>query len=435
MNFPLQADDARAALAAAVKGDDVGRARELLDRHPELRAQLNRPAPELPFGAVPLLPIVRSGHREMVELFLSAGADINARSDWWAGGFGVLDACEPVMAPFLIERGAIVDAHAASRLGMLDRLRELVSADPGLVHARGGDGQTPLHFASSVEVARFLLDHGADIDALDVDHESTPAQWMVRDRQEVARYLVERGCRTDLLLAAALGDLELVRRLLDADPASIRTRVTERCFPKRDPRAGGTIYIWTLGANKSAHAIAREFGHEAIVGLLMTRSPAPLRLAVAFELGDETLVRTLLADDPDLVRSLADEDRPGLADAAQGNRTGAVRLMLAAGWPVDARGRHGGTPLHWAAWHGNTAMVGEILRHDPPLEAKDHDFDATPLGWAIHASKHGWHPETGDYPGTVEALLRAGARPPDLADDPDASDAVRVVLRRPTPGA
>jgi len=41
-----------------------------------------------------------------------------------------------------------------------------------LVHARGGDGQTPLHFASTVEIAEFLLAHGAAIDARDVDHEA-----------------------------------------------------------------------------------------------------------------------------------------------------------------------------------------------------------------------------------------------------------------------
>lgn len=60
------------------------------------------------------------------------------------------------------------------------------SHDAGVVHARGGDGQTPLHCASTAQIAAFLLDHGADIDARDVDHESTPAQYMVSDRQDGA---------------------------------------------------------------------------------------------------------------------------------------------------------------------------------------------------------------------------------------------------------
>src|SRR4030095_5366330 len=98
------------------------------------------------------------------------------------------------------------------RLGMIEKLRELISADPALVHARGGDGQTPLHFASTVEIAGLLLDHGAAIDARAVDHQSTSAQYMARDRQDIARYLIQRGCGTDILMAAALGDSQLVRQ-------------------------------------------------------------------------------------------------------------------------------------------------------------------------------------------------------------------------------
>src|SRR4030095_1345600 len=111
---------------------------------------------------------------------------INAKSRWWAGGFGLLHGAEPELAAYAIKRGALVDVHAAARLGLIKKLQELIAADPALVNARGGDGQTPLHFASTIEIAEFLLNHGADIDTRDVDHESTPAQYMVRDRQEIA---------------------------------------------------------------------------------------------------------------------------------------------------------------------------------------------------------------------------------------------------------
>jgi len=262
---------------------DAALFRQLLERHPEMKAKINEPVEA--FDA-PVITRVRT--REMLDVLLEAGADINAKSRWWAGGFGLLHGAEPDLAAYAIERGAVVDAHAAARLGLLDKLRDLVSTDPTLVHARGGDGQTALHFASTVEIAGHLLEHGADIDARDVDHESTPAQYMVRDRSEIARYLVGRGCSTDILMAAALGDAALARRHLDTDPDCIRMRVSNEYFPMINHRSGGTIYQWTLGWYVSAHQVAKQFGHEAIFRLLMERSPADVKLLTFCWLRDET---------------------------------------------------------------------------------------------------------------------------------------------------
>jgi ankyrin repeat protein len=254
-------------IIAAAKRNDLETVRKIFREHPEIKSHINEPSPGGCFGATPLLQAVQLKNKGLIDVLLENGADINGRSHWWAGSFGVLDS-DSGLETFLIERGAVVDAHAAARLGMMDRLKELVEANPQVVHARGGDGQTPLHFASSIEVADFLLDHGADINALDVDHESTPAQWMLGRRTELARHLVNRGCRTDLLMAAALGDLERVRKHLAADPNCIRMSVSPEWFPMKDPRAGGSIYIWTLGQNKTAPMVARDFGHEDVARFL-----------------------------------------------------------------------------------------------------------------------------------------------------------------------
>jgi ankyrin repeat protein len=405
----------------AFKEQDAALFRQLLERHPEMKAKINEPVEA--FDA-PVITRVRT--REMLEVLLEAGADINAKSRWWAGGFGLLHGAEPDLAAYAIQRGAVVDVHAAARLGLMDRLRGLVVADPELVHARGGDGQTPLHFASTVEIADYLLEHGADIDARDVDHESTPAQYMVRDRQEIARYLVRRGCRTDILMAAALGDATLVRRHLDTDPDCIGMRVSNEYFPMINHRSGGTIYQWTLGWYVSAHQVAKEFGHEAVFRLLLEHSPAEVKLLTFCWLGDETSMKSLLAERPNLVAGLAEADRRQLAHAARNNDIAAVRLMLAAGLPLDTCGQHRATPLHWASFHGNAEMTREILRYNPPLELTDADFKGTPLGWAIHGSEHGWYCRTGNYAATVEALLKAGAKPPEKIAG---TDAVKEVLR------
>ena len=436
--------EASEMLAAAISARDADAAARVLEQHPELKQRLNEGTPESSFGMQPLLAAVQWSDRRMVDVLLAAGADINERSEWWAGGFGVLDECSAEMAPFLIERGAVVDAHAAARLGMLKKLQELVAENPAVVHARGGDGQTPLHFASTLEIARFLLEHRADIDALDIDHESTPAQYMLRvmqarhfarDRQDIARYLVAQGCKTDILMAAALGNLPLVRQHLEADPASIRTRVSEEYFPKQNPRSGGTIYIWIFGWHRTAHLVARDFGHEDVFQFLMEHSPEELKLSQACELGDEKTFRALLSSRPNLVETLTDDDRRRLPNAAQNNNTNAVRMMLQAGWPTDVRGQHGMTPLHWAAWHGNAEMVREILQFHPKLESKDNDFGVTEVQAALHGSQNGWHRNTGDYGATVELLLNAGAEAPEVTDDLEGSEAAREALRRYAAGA
>jgi ankyrin repeat protein len=308
---------------------------------------------------------------------------------------------------------------------MIDKLHELIDARPELVHARGGDGQTPLHVAFSVAIAEFLLDRGAAIDARDVDHESTPAQYLVRSHPEIVRFLIARGCRTDILLASAAGDTALVRRHLDADPESIRTRVTAQYFPMQNPHAGGSIYIWTLGKNRGPLQVAREFGHGEVLQLLLERAPGDLRLADACLAADTAAVQALMTSSPETVHASARANPGFISDAAESNNAAAVHLMLECGWPLEGDGRH--TPLHWACWHGNAEMALDLLRFHPPLEFPDADYHSTPLGWAIHASEHGWHPESGDYAGAVEALLSAGAhRPEKIAG----TRAVQEVLRR-----
>jgi hypothetical protein len=199
----------------------------------------------------------------------------------------------------------------------------------------------------------------------------------------------------------------------------------------RDDRAGGTIYIWTLGAYKTAHLLAREFGHDDVFELLMSRSPASLRLAIACQLGDDALVDSMMRDNPDLVSGLTEDDRRRVARAADLNDTRAVRTLLRAGWPVDAlTGPNGASALHWAGFHGNVEMVKEILRYHPPLELVENQFGGTPLTWTSHGSLHGYA-KNADYPATIRALLDAGVPLPDL-DIIGGSDAVREVIRSRT---
>src|SRR5580698_4730683 len=115
--------------------------------------------------------------------------------------------------------------HQAARAGLTDKLEEMLVTDPSLIDAKGMDARTPLHCAGTVAVAALLLDRGARIDAHDEDHDSTPAQWRIGESPHVARFLLERGARADIFLAAAVGDVALAERLVTEDQSCLAHRI------------------------------------------------------------------------------------------------------------------------------------------------------------------------------------------------------------------
>ena len=239
----MSADDRTGELMKAVQADDVASVVRLLKESAIAASRVNDPIG--PFDSPPPQQRPQPGNdRRSCSM---PGPTSTPR----AGGGRAASACctlaSPELAAYAVERGAEVDIHAACPPGAhRPGPRAGGAAIRRSVHARGGDGQTPLHFAKTVEIAAYLLDHGADIDAKDVDHESTPAQYMLGDRPEVARYLVERGCRTDILLASAVGDIDRVRSLLDADPGCLASAAMSGSSRWRTRRraASSTSGLW-----------------------------------------------------------------------------------------------------------------------------------------------------------------------------------------------
>ena len=440
LHVSLASENPTEALTAAIKANDAKVVREVLTWHPSLREHINEPLPEIGFDTPALLAAVQGNNREVVDALLDAGASVNERSRWWAGGFGVLDSAQQEMAEHLIARGATVDIHAAARLGKLDRIREFLERDPELVHARGGDGQLPLHFAATVEIASLLLEYGAQMDARDIDHESTAAQYMVCERQllewrepyrhDVARFLISRGAQTDILMASAIGDLALVEQILNEDPETIRMTVNERWFPKTDPRSGGSIYFYGFGMTKSPHMVAHQFGHTAVFDLLMQRSAPWLRLIQAAETGNEQLAREIVRKHPGLFTRLSANAARRIIGTALRNNARAVELLLEQGWPATAALDNGQTALHFAAWHGNAAMVRALLEHNAAVNVFETEHGGSPLAWALHGSVNSWVRDKGDYPAVARALLAAGAAIPKSERPLEGRDDVIEIVRQ-----
>jgi ankyrin repeat protein len=399
----------------AVYAGDAVRVNRIIRQNPALKAHLNDPW--FHFGCPAVVQAATQQNRRLIGVLLKAGADVNARSSWALGSFGALDQADRRTAGYLIRHGAKIDIHSASKHGMLDRVREFVAQDPTLVHSRGGDGQTPLHFASTLEICAFLLDHGANIDARDVDHDSTPAQYSLGNPAKV-RFLFERGAEPDIFMACALGDEEIARAALAKDPGCLDYRMS------KPPYSGNHIYVYTgIGPSGRPLPAAVERGHEAFCRSLLPDASPAARMIYACWAGDDALIRHLLAEDPGLMANLDPIAKCAICDAAWVGRQDTVRRMLDAGFDIDFP--DDGPPLGAAACRGWVDLVRLLIERGANLEVRN-VFGGTPLGACLWGSVN-WPKQSGGQAACAELLLAAGAKPPKHLGG---SEEVNEVLRR-----
>jgi hypothetical protein len=265
---------------------------------------------------------------------------------------------------------AAVEAVVAGDLGTL---RSLLHKNPGLVRARstrrhhatllhyvgangveGGRQKTP---ANAVEVAKILLDAGAEPDALAdmYDHQCTTLSMLVSSchpakaglQAALAETLLDHGAALDgpgsawpsaLLTALAFGYLSTAEVLARRDGAvnSLaaaaglgRLEDTARLLPQADGRS-----------RHIALALATQLGRTEVVRLLLDAGEDPNRY------------------NPDGYHS---HSTP-LHQAALSNQVEVVRLLVERGARTDIKDTvYGGTPLDWAN-HGGRSEIAEYLR-------------------------------------------------------------------------
>lgn len=127
----------------------------------------------------------------------------------------------------LLATGIETNIFEATALGRIDRVRELLKQDPGLVKAFSPEGFTALHGnLNHADVVELLLDNGADINAVSKNNfTATPLQSaLAMGWTDAARVLIARNanvnCRGEgggspLHEAAANGQIEMAKLLLD----------------------------------------------------------------------------------------------------------------------------------------------------------------------------------------------------------------------------
>jgi ankyrin repeat protein len=199
----------------------------------------------------------------------------------------------------------------------------LLSDDPGLVRGTDEYLKTPLHWAAEYnhyDIARMLLDAGADLEAT-TSWGATALDWAgTMGSTRVADLLLARGAKgMNLIAAASLGKLDLVREFLDS-------------------------------------------------GAPLAARPVPL------EPDDHWPA--------DSARMKGDMISNAFYGACRNGHTAVAAFLLDRGADVNAKGVFGGTGLHWAAINGHKEAVAFLVVRGADLTIRDARFNSTPEGWA-----------------------------------------------------
>lgn len=258
--------------------------------------------------------------------------------------------------------------------GEVAALRAALADDPALVHARS---TRVTHFDPPRHNATLL--HYVAANGVEGYRQRTPANAV-----DVARALLDAGAEPDSLAQLYGGDCTPMALLVSsAHPAKAGVQA-----PLVDVLVdyGASVEPSGNGSWTSPLLTALTFGYLDAARALVRRGAHIHSLSQAAGLGllDEVRRRVAGAD--------ADDRHRALALAAQLGHVDVVRALLDTGEDPDRynppQAHSHSTPLHQAVAAGHLDVVRLLVERGARLDIRDSLFEGTPLGWAEYLGQH-----------------------------------------------
>jgi ankyrin repeat protein len=257
--------------------------------------------------------------------------------------------------------------------GDLAKLQALLGDHPELIRARS-TRRTP----HDPPVHRATLLHYVAANGVEGHRQKTP-----KNAVEIARTLLEAGAEVDATAGMYGGEYATMSMLVSsAHPAiaGLQPALAELLLDFGAAIEGRGSEQW-----KSPLMTALAFGYQDTAEALVRRGARIPTIAAAAGLGRVADAARLLPEATALDRHRA------LALAAQLGHVEIVRLLLDAGEDpnrYNPEGNHGhSTPLHQAALAGHEPVVRMLIERGARLDIRDTVWHGTPLGWALHGGK------------------------------------------------
>ncbi|ETV92943.1 hypothetical protein, variant [Aphanomyces invadans] len=143
------------------------------------------------------------GNIEAVTAYLQSGTTVNAQDE---NGYTPLQAAVSYNHPELVQ--VLLGAGASATLGDFDN-------------------ETPLHFCESVEIAKILLRHGADINAKNADMRTPLDSAMDDENEELVAFYEANGAVSSGIVSEEAASLAQLQAMMEAQEQIDREHVAD----------------------------------------------------------------------------------------------------------------------------------------------------------------------------------------------------------------
>ena len=279
-------------------------------------------------------------------------------------------------AEFEVAADAVVD-------GNLPKLESLLCRNAALVHAR------------SARIHRATLVYYLAANGVEDFRQRSPA-----NAPEIARLLLDAGAEVDALCGPGEpGDTPMLALVTSVHPhyRGVATELIE-IFVKAGSQVDG------VNGDGAPLRLALKFGYPESAAALVRLGAEVKTIAMAAGLGRLDLTREFVED-----RGASQAELGAAFElACRFGRTDIAEYLLAKGADVDGRGAWDMTGLMWAACQGHLDTMTMILGHGPSLELRN-EFGGTAMGTALHFAINSPNPGA-VYPAVIDLLLKAGLK-------------------------